>query len=694
MPISDAHSAIFIHIPKTGGTSIEKALGVFGGHSTTRLFGREMQHYTSREVRELFPEKWADYYKFSVVRDPVKRLVSEYKRRMEVHNIDSDFDAFCLYTLQNLDHMVGHFHAHLRPQSDYLSEEVDFVGRLEELGDNWRVLKGQLQIDEDLPHSNASAPRQVLISAQSIDLINAVYQPDYDRFAYPKHAATDYQGYAFLDEIKARSQSIADARKFGFELFEARRVFEVALLGDAVRRQHPDHPFGWSIGIKACVQMRTDVGNGKRLVGESLGRFENKFLLHQAHTLLKISDGPKRAIEVSSRLLEMGASDEPVHVKVVRDACDIRRDFDSDLRESVRFLEHSKEKSRTSCLALRQHYWVEGDLEKVSECSRHMCDTWDIAEDKRLAVLDISQLPLDHPAWDWLEQTLKIWDVSADTRQEVSAAMAQIRLEDDVLRRPVKPLETPPHVGEQTFDDPDAPIHLLWMPSPSRAPALVELCIDQWRKLNPDRTVLIHDQNAVLRMLPKDLNIDIRSRAQFPAISRIFQAMVLSQVGGIWADPTVFPSRPLEAMTGWVQGENCFFLPDFRPGVSHSNWFAVVSKDGPEIRSLVSRIQREFRSDKTSKIARNFPEQAWSDMVDAAVFQAGTRSEAKLGGSDWHGYRLQYYLKRTPSPDEKEVQRVLDAFPLHKLCKNIEDYHGFWKIRPFLKYYSPAVLNK
>lgn len=84
MIISHEHKFIFIHIGKTGGTSIEKVLCEhlnidFEYTKKNPKNGNWWKHAWAREMRDLFgSERWEEYFTFAFVRNPYDMLLSLY----------------------------------------------------------------------------------------------------------------------------------------------------------------------------------------------------------------------------------------------------------------------------------------------------------------------------------------------------------------------------------------------------------------------------------------------------------------------------------------------------------------------------------------------------------------------------------------------------------------------------------------
>ena len=96
MPISHKHKIVFVHIPKTGGATIEKTLKIFGSDNNGSLkpnydilYGisgnRILQHLKINEINELTENKFQEYKLFSFVRNPYDRIVSEFLWRSQIY---------------------------------------------------------------------------------------------------------------------------------------------------------------------------------------------------------------------------------------------------------------------------------------------------------------------------------------------------------------------------------------------------------------------------------------------------------------------------------------------------------------------------------------------------------------------------------------------------------------------------------
>ena len=141
MPFDRQRRLVFLHIPKTAGSSVEQALNLFGPWQQENLqtgFGliqsrdllaqnlssNFLQHLTLTELEKLFPDVVKDAVLFSVVRDPWRRLLSSFR------NPDPDLVAYYHWRTQGDLHQLSLEqyidiarwlpHPHLRPQLDTL----------------------------------------------------------------------------------------------------------------------------------------------------------------------------------------------------------------------------------------------------------------------------------------------------------------------------------------------------------------------------------------------------------------------------------------------------------------------------------------------------------------------------------------------------------------------------------------------
>jgi chondroitin 4-sulfotransferase 11 len=211
MPVSHELKCIFVHIPRTGGTSIETALGVFGdwrSENTQTMFGlisspslthdikstAFLQHLTGAQLRHLLPQQFEPYFRFSIVRNPWERMVSIYGN-MDTHMAESAKDAGRSFTGTSFDEFIerteGFQHVHLTPQHDFIFDSagkclVDFIGRFETLQSDFTTICAKLGIERALSHKNNSAhdDYRKYYSEASRKIIERRYGEDIERLHY------------------------------------------------------------------------------------------------------------------------------------------------------------------------------------------------------------------------------------------------------------------------------------------------------------------------------------------------------------------------------------------------------------------------------------------------------------------------------------------------------------------------------
>lgn len=182
----DRHQCIFIHIPKTAGSSVAGC-----------LFGTNPHHTPSRQYQRANPRKYRRYFKFSFVRNPWDRLVSGYcylrqggHRIGSEHNIANygDFGSFVRgwLTEKNVWSSVV-----FKPQHYFICDadlrlQMDFVGRMENIDIDFRTVCERLNVCAKLTRNNSSdhAYYTEYYTADLRERVASVYADDIRTFGY------------------------------------------------------------------------------------------------------------------------------------------------------------------------------------------------------------------------------------------------------------------------------------------------------------------------------------------------------------------------------------------------------------------------------------------------------------------------------------------------------------------------------
>jgi hypothetical protein len=191
---------LFLHIPKTGGTTIEAWLESV--YENTPQFLHKVpvkntqispQHYGYKHLTGLLDGQYKEpLFKFTVVRNPYTRLESEffYRAQMRAINLgphpESMFSAWVCDVIQRANACPHIYDNHLRSQIYYYNVDVS-VYKFEE-GIEGIIRKIALKLDlappKTLDSKKVGKKKPVVWSNKALCLVNQFYQDDFSQFKY------------------------------------------------------------------------------------------------------------------------------------------------------------------------------------------------------------------------------------------------------------------------------------------------------------------------------------------------------------------------------------------------------------------------------------------------------------------------------------------------------------------------------
>lgn len=215
MIISDKYKCIFIRIPKTGSTTIEQIFieadpKCISSDNEHPPYG----HEGHKELRKISGEyRWKNYFKFAFVRDPYTWFLSNYSDHknftldevFSIHEIlnerhslpelcDNIVDAPKALTLVSMiqfwyhGDFVGGKHDVITSQSAWISDDIDFIGRLETFEQDLGIVAKTigLELPKKLEEKNKSYSERLELSQDAVRLITTIYHDDFERFGYER----------------------------------------------------------------------------------------------------------------------------------------------------------------------------------------------------------------------------------------------------------------------------------------------------------------------------------------------------------------------------------------------------------------------------------------------------------------------------------------------------------------------------
>jgi len=208
----DDKNILFIHIPKTGGSSIDKVFrasgyemhfvdGKVGEGSINNLRRCTPQHMHGAVLRQLFKLHRFDVI-FMIVRDPLARFRSEYLwRNRKKKHLAVDADSVQQWANESFAKFAADSYAydnHLRPQVDFLVPGVKVYhiengmdSIIADLNDTYGLgLQARAPREREGTTKTGISSRDVAISPAVEARVKEFYRRDYEQFGYPGGPAT------------------------------------------------------------------------------------------------------------------------------------------------------------------------------------------------------------------------------------------------------------------------------------------------------------------------------------------------------------------------------------------------------------------------------------------------------------------------------------------------------------------------
>ncbi len=202
MVISHGQKFIFVHNYKVAGTSVREALQVYTippKESYANWIGQKLHllpqssdfpdHISSSQLKaRLAPKYFDNYFKFSFVRNPWDWQVSLYHfaRQYEQHHqreltLKMSFEEYIHWRVTEDKHLQKEFM--YDAQGNCL---VDYIGKMENIDEDFKQITQRIGINATLPHSNKSKhkPYQDYYNDETRNLVAEHFKEDIELFGY------------------------------------------------------------------------------------------------------------------------------------------------------------------------------------------------------------------------------------------------------------------------------------------------------------------------------------------------------------------------------------------------------------------------------------------------------------------------------------------------------------------------------
>lgn len=145
-------------------------------------------------------------------------------------------------------------------------------------------------------------------------------------------------------------------------------------------------------------------------------------------------------------------------------------------------------------------------------------------------------------------------------------------------------------------------VWMFWEQGVEEAPELARECLAAWPRMNPTWEVRVLDGAAARRVAPRFAKLAKRAPRATPTVrSDLLRLELLARYGGVWADSTLLPLRPLdEWLHDWLRPSGFFCFRHsvevlMESGCLAPNWFMAAVPKNPMAVAFFNEFRRVWQ---------------------------------------------------------------------------------------------------
>ena len=151
-------------------------------------------------------------------------------------------------------------------------------------------------------------------------------------------------------------------------------------------------------------------------------------------------------------------------------------------------------------------------------------------------------------------------------------------------------------------------IFFFWDKGYDDLPDIGKICVQSWKKLNPEYRIIFLNKSNIYDFLDKELLEEIWTKNQIQTQSDLIRINLLKKHGGIWIDMTVYCSVPLKKWLSYKM-KSGLFLFKYRCNdcndLGLASWFIACNKNNYIIEEICEKYNK-FWEKNTKSIYFNF----------------------------------------------------------------------------------------